>query len=174
MNIKLFNTLFDRFSKRIHVDGDTRSNIIGDTTLVKTCEFQFKKALEALQFYAKNGNNEHAMSNDMGRIAASALGLPWSEEEMKEQQTINFSEINDLKTFDSFCSFECKNGEEAKKAGKIFNDLSSQIDKLKLELDMAIITLVRIRDCGFFIPLPERMDAVRDWAKEVLKELRVG
>ena len=47
---------------------------------------------------------------------------------------------------------------------------SARVDKLSVELREARQALTRIRDCDWVITLPDRMDAVRQIAREALEE----
>ncbi len=48
-------------------------------------------------------------------------------------------------------------------------DLLQQIDDLKADNDRLRSALIRLRDCDWVISLPDRMDAVREIAREALK-----
>ena len=45
--------------------------------------------------------------------------------------------------------------------------------KLQLDLKIAMEALKKLRDCDWIISLPDRMDAVREVAQEVLKEIEL-
>ena len=54
-------------------------------------------------------------------------------------------------------------------AESIITTLRSDLDEAEVRVKKLEYALERIRDCGFVITLPDRMDAVRQIAREALE-----
>jgi hypothetical protein len=50
--------------------------------------------------------------------------------------------------------------------------LETELDEVKAKLEKCRTALERLRDCDWVITLPDRMDAVRSIAREVLEETK--
>ncbi len=66
------------------------------------------------------------------------------------------------------CEFECEGGPLRLNVGYI--GLKSNIAELEQQLAELREALTRIRDCDWVITLPDRMDAVREIAREALDQ----